>query len=52
MVSSVCPVCSAISSAISRFMCRIRSFWIMMSLAVPPMPPEGWCIMIRACGRA
>ena len=23
-----------------------------MSDAVPPMPPDGWCIMIRACGRA
>ena len=23
-----------------------------MSDAVPPMPPDGWCIMIRACGSA
>ena len=23
-----------------------------MSAAVPPMPPDGWCIMIRACGSA
>ena len=23
-----------------------------MSLAVPPMPPEGWCIITRACGVA
>ncbi len=23
-----------------------------MSLAVPPSPPEGWCIMIRLCGSA
>ncbi len=23
-----------------------------MSDAVPPIPPDGWCIMIRACGSA
>ena len=23
-----------------------------MSDAEPPMPPDGWCIMMRACGRA
>src|SRR3954451_10740206 len=23
---------------------------ILMSEAVPPIPPDGWCIMIRACG--
>ena len=22
-----------------------------MSAAVPPIPADGWCIMIRACGR-
>jgi hypothetical protein len=30
----------------------ICSAWIAMSAAVPPMPPEGWCMMMRACGSA
>lgn len=28
------------------------SAWISMSAVVPPMPAEGWCIMIRALGSA
>ena len=28
------------------------SAWIAMSDAVPPMPADGWCIRIRACGSA
>ena len=31
--------------------CSRFSAWIAMSDAVPPIPAEGWCIMIRACGR-
>jgi hypothetical protein len=52
IVSTVWPVCPAISSAICRLMCRICSAWILMSVAVPPMPPSGWCIITRACGSA
>src|SRR5699024_9871985 len=50
--STVLPVCSAVSSAMTRFMCRIKSALILMSEAVPPIPPEGWCIITRACGVA
>jgi hypothetical protein len=50
--STLWPVCSAMSSAICFLMCSICSAWILMSEAVPPMPPEGWCIMTRACGVA
>src|SRR5262249_9705835 len=49
--SSVWPVCSAMSSCMTFLMCSDCSAWILMSEAEPPMPPEGWCIMIRACGR-
>ncbi|MNI84319.1 hypothetical protein D3C73_1412110 [compost metagenome] len=52
MVSTDCPVCSAVSSAMTFFMCRMSSAWILMSEAVPPMPPEGWCIRMRALGVA
>ena len=31
---------------------RISLAWIWMSDAVPCVPPEGWCIMMRACGSA
>ena len=33
-------------------MCSDCSAWMRMSLAVPPRPPDGWCIMIRLCGSA
>src|SRR4051794_25593874 len=46
------PVWNACSSLSSRLVRRNRSAWIAMSEAVPPTPAEGWCIMIRACGRA
>src|SRR4051794_2947703 len=46
------PVWKDCSSLSSRFVRRNRSAWIAMSDAVPPTPAEGWCIMIRACGRA
>jgi hypothetical protein len=52
MVYTVWPVCSAVSSAMTFFMCRMSSAWILMSEAVPPMPPEGWCIRTRAFGVA
>ena len=46
------PVCFArISFSISRLR-RISRAWISMSLTCPPTPPYGWCIMIRAWGRA
>ena len=31
-----------------RLVYSICSAWMAMSAAVPPMPPDGWCIMIRA----
>ena len=40
------PVCSAISSAISRLCRRNCSAWIAMSDSVPPTPADGWCIRI------
>jgi hypothetical protein len=40
------------SFCITDLMCNDCSAWIRMSLAVPPRPPEGWCIMIRLCGSA
>ena len=46
------PVCSAISSASTVFMCRISWALMRTSVAVPPMPPDGWCIITRACGVA
>ena len=45
-------MCSAISRCITVLMCSDCSAWIRMSLAVPPRPPDGWCIMIRLCGSA
>ncbi len=52
MRSTDCPVRSAISWARSFFARIDCSACILMSLAVPPIPPGGWCIMIRACGSA
>jgi hypothetical protein len=46
------PVWKEIRSAICFFTYSICSAWMAMSAAVPPMPPDGWCIMIRACGVA
>ncbi len=39
------PVSSTLLSANS-------AAWMAMSAAVPPIPADGWCIMIRACGSA
>ena len=50
--SGVCPVWKAIRSFITVLMCSMLSAWMAMSAAVPPMPPDSWCIMIRACGSA
>src|SRR5579859_1285985 len=47
-----CPVWWAVRSNRVRLMYSICSAWILMSEAVPPMPPDGWCIRIWACGRA
>ncbi len=52
MCSTVWPVWSAMSCSRTCLMCSDCWAWILMSDAEPPMPPEGWCIMIRACGRA
>src|SRR3954467_4522580 len=46
------PVCSDWSWFSSVLVRRNRSAWMAMSDAVPPTPADGWCIMIRACGRA
>jgi hypothetical protein len=35
-----------------RLMYSICSAWILMSEAVPPIPPDGWCIRMLACGSA
>src|SRR5258708_24455128 len=50
--SIVWPVWKAIRSASVFLTNSICSAWIRMSVAVPPMPPDGWCIMIRPCGSA
>src|SRR6476659_6421744 len=50
--SRLWPVCSAIRSSSTCLMCSDCWAWILMSEAEPPMPDEGWCIMIRACGSA
>ena len=50
--STLWPVCSAISEDMVRLMCSDCSAWIRMSEAVPPRPPDGWCIMMRLCGSA
>src|SRR6266550_1660608 len=50
--STVLPVCLAYSSLSLRRRNRISRAWISMSDAVPCVPPEGWCIMIRAWGSA
>src|SRR5690625_797164 len=42
----------SVSSARVRFIDRIRSDWILMSVAVPPRQPSGWCISNRVCGEA
>ncbi len=46
------PVCRAVSSDSVFFTKRICSAWILMSVAVPPMPPDGWCIRIVEFGMA
>src|SRR2546423_2120103 len=50
--SSALPVCFAYSSLSLPRRYRISRAWISMSAAVPWVPPEGWCIMMRAWGRA
>ena len=40
------------SSAISRFIAPNTPARMVTSVAVPPREADGWCIMIRACGRA
>ncbi len=40
------------SPAIVLLMWSDCSAWMRMSEAVPPRPPDGWCIMIRLCGSA
>src|SRR6266545_2135108 len=50
--STVLPVCLAYSSLSLRRRNRISRAWISMSDAVPWVPPEGWCIMMRAWGNA
>ena len=52
MRSIAWPVWKAMRSCSTRRVWIICSAWMAMSAAVPPMPPEGWCIMIRACGVA
>ena len=52
ILSAVWPVCCAIRSAIWRLMSSDCSACFWMKDAVPPMPADGWCIMIRVCGRA
>ena len=32
-----------------RFTCAMFCAWIAMSTAVPPMPPDGWCMSTREC---
>ena len=32
-----------------RLVCAMFCAWIAMSTAVPPMPPDGWCMRTRAC---
>src|SRR4051812_195824 len=46
------PVCSEISESSTFFTCSRFSAWISMSIAVPPMPAEPWCMRIRECGSA
>src|SRR5207245_2740406 len=46
------PVCLAYSSLSLLRRYKISRAWISMSEAVPCVPPDGWCIMMRACGRA
>src|SRR5690606_35035060 len=48
--STVCPVCSAMSSAISRLWRLNSSAWMEMSDSVPPTPADGWCMRIWQCG--
>ena len=45
------PVSAARISSDCRFMYSQFSAWMAMSIAVPPMPADGWCIMIRLCAR-
>src|SRR5881394_4080814 len=50
--SNALPVCLAYSSLSLPRRYRISRAWISMSAAVPWVPPEGWCIMMRAWGKA
>ncbi len=50
--STVWPVCSACSSLTRRLTALRFAAWTSTSAAVPWMPADGWCIMIRALGRA
>lgn len=52
IVSGVCPVCSAVIRSMVRLVNSRFSAWIAMSAVEPPMPADGWCIMIRAFGSA
>ncbi|EPJ42243.1 putative ATP-dependent Clp protease proteolytic subunit 3 [Streptomyces afghaniensis 772] len=52
IVSGLWPVCSAVIRSMVRLVNSRFSAWISMSAVVPPMPADGWCIMIRAFGRA
>ena len=52
IVSTLWPVCSAVIRSIARFVNSRFCAWISMSAVVPPMPADGWCIMIRALGSA
>src|SRR5213594_927488 len=52
MCSTGLPVCLAYSSLSLPRRYRISRAWISMSAAVPWVPPDGWCIMMRACGSA
>src|SRR6266511_1020170 len=52
MCSTGFPVCLAYSSLSLPRRYRISRAWISMSEAVPCVPPDGWCIMMRAWGSA
>src|SRR6185503_15987929 len=50
--STALPVCFAYNSLSLPRRYKISRAWISMSDAVPCVPPDGWCIMMRACGSA
>src|SRR4051812_24390841 len=49
--STLWPVCSACSSLTRRLTAWRLAAWTSTSAAVPWIPADGWCIMIRALGR-